>query len=109
MIFRYSQRVGETRGRTYSFVRLAADEGSSVSSVVASSVGDVPCTITNAALATNVWSGDVTTDQAGRAMVKLVATLADGEIHVATFELAVKRNTISQVMGESSAFDIATG
>ena len=106
--WRYRQYVG-TRPYSLDLTAYGNDDSSSVSSVTASSVGDVACTIANSALASEVWSADVTCSNPGRAMVKLEMTLASGDTRIAVLEIEVKGATVSQVAGGYTTFDIATG
>ncbi len=107
--WRYTHYVGDVRGHSYSLADLEAAEGSTVSSVVAESVGDVECTISNSALASSVWTGKVTTPNAGRVVVRLTCTMSDGETHVRRFEINVRGTGASEVSGQMNPFDIATG
>ncbi len=107
--WRFTHYVGDVRGHSYSLADLEDAEGSTVSSVVAESVGDVECTISNSALASSVWSGKVTTPNAGRAVVRLTCAMSDGETHVRRFEINVRGTGASEVSGQMNPFDIATG
>ena len=104
-----TQYAGDEKNYTFDMSDMASDESATVSSVTASSVGDVACEISNTDLSSGGWSGDVLTNYPGRAMVKLLATFSNGLTRVRTFEIDVKGAAISQVSGGLTAFDITTG
>ena len=104
--FKYKQSLGSKRSRTHSFQKIAAALGTSVSSISAISN---QAAITNESVTGNVWSGTVEPTNRGTAVVKLTATMSDGQVVIDTFETTVTTPTYAQIAGNSYGFDIQYG
>lgn len=104
--YKYSQVLGSKAARTHTFNRVATALGTSVASVTAVSES---ANITSESLAGNVWSGTVEPRCKGANIVKLTATMADGQIVVDTFLTQVSTPTYAQIAGNNLGFDIQYG
>ncbi len=103
-----TQYAGDERPYSFDMSDMASDESTTVSTITASSVCDVPCTISGESVTNGVWAGDVLTETPGRAMVKLLATFANSKTRVRVFEIEVKGPVVRQFSG-IDGFSIATG
>ncbi len=90
----WPQYKGEAWTYTIDWTVTAGRLGTSVSSVVWS-VDSGSATISGEALASNVASALITTSQSGCAMIKVVATLADGQIDIHYFKVQVSEPNCS--------------
>lgn len=108
--WRWTQYKDEERHYSYDLSDIPTEQSTTIASVTAESKGDVSCTISNSAVASNVWSGDVLTDKAGSAVVSLKIVLANGRTRYRKFEIIVKGKGSSQVSGNlGSIFNITDG
>ena len=82
------QYKGEARVRTADWTVMAEKLGTSVSTVTWS-VDSGTATITGEALASNVATALITTGSTGCALIKVVATMADGQIDNHYFKINV--------------------
>ena len=84
----WQQYRGESFTYTIDWSVSASRLGTSVSSVVWS-VDEGSATITNEALGSNVASALVTTSSVGCVLIKVTATLGDGQIDIHYFKIKV--------------------
>jgi len=84
----WQQYKGESFTYTIDWSVSASQLGTSVSSVVWS-VDDGSATIANEAIGSNVASALITTGATGCALIKVTATLGDGQIDIHYFKIKV--------------------
>lgn len=109
-IWRWTQYVDDERLYSFDLSDIPTEQSTTITSVTAESNGDVDCTISNASVSSNVWSGDVLTEKPGCCVVRLTVVLANGRQRVRKFEIRVKDASCHQVNGGvGKVFNINSG